>query len=487
MTKKLLTFISFFLAALLFAFFLSNPLTGEEQSDILNFIGRFHPAVLHLPIGFFVILAIFEFLSFIPYLSKVKESIPIVLVLTILVTLLAVFTGLLLAYASGSSEPLVVFHMRASLILGILSLGLGLLKLYGDKLVTQLTYKVTLVAALAVLFITSHNGGSITHGEDYLTKYMPNSLRPMFGLEVEEEVILASVEDLVAYKDVVLEIFEQNCNTCHNPNKKKGELNMKTYEALLKGGEMGYAIAAGDLDDSELFFRITLPHDDEDFMPTDGKPPLSYVEVEVVGWWIQEGADPSKTIAEYSEIPPSVYGYFQTVFDSMVSEEELERREEERELLYQNMVQLQSDLGILIIPIESDSSKFSIETFAVQKTFTDQSLENLSTYSANVVEADFSNTQLTDQALETLSTFVNLRSLNLSNTKIEGEQISKLSALTELESLNLYGTRLSVAQVSELSKLTQLKNLYLFQTDLYEDSVLAQLKESLPDCNFVLN
>ena len=487
MIKKLLTILSAFLALLFLVFFITNPLTGEEQSDTLNFIGRFHPVILHLPIGFFVILAIFELLSPLPFLSKLKESIPCLLVLTILVTLLAVFTGLLLAYASGSAEPLVVFHMRVSLILGILSLGLGLLKLYGSKAVSNFAYKLTLVAAMVALFVASHNGGSITHGEDYLTKYMPNSLRPIFGLEVEEEVIVASVGDLVVYSDVVHQVFEQNCNTCHNPNKKKGEMNMETYEDLMKGGEMGYSIAKGDLEDSELYYRITLPHDDEDFMPSDGKPPLSEVEVELVGWWIKEGADPIKKVGEHEDIPAPIYAYFQKMFDSMVSEEELEAREIKRQELYAELEGVQEKLGIIIIPIESKASKFSIETFAVQKTFDDAALAELEPYAADIIEADLSNTKITDQSLETLSKFSNLQSLNLSKTQIEGRAIDQLALLEHLESLNLYGTLLSTERVTQLSKLTQLKRLYLFQTDLYEDSVIAQLKEALPDCSFVLN
>ena len=197
---------------------------------------------------------------------------------------------------------------------------------YGGKALTKLGYRVTLLACLLLLVISSHNGGSIAHGENYLTKFMPNPLRAIFGLKIEEVKLVHSVDDLVVYSDVFHNIFEQNCNTCHNPNKKKGELNMETYEELLKGGEMGYSIAVGDLEDSELYFRITLPNDDEDFMPTDGKPALTDTEVEVVGWWIMEGADPIKKVGEHGEIPPAVYAYFQKAFDSMVSEEELEKR-----------------------------------------------------------------------------------------------------------------------------------------------------------------
>lgn len=487
MIKKILSILGAFIALVLAAFIFSDPLTGERQSDALHFIGRFHPVVLHVPIGFIVILAILEFASLFPIASKLKASTHIILVFTILATLLAVFTGMILAYASGSAEPLVVFHMRASLILGILCIGLGILKLYGDNLFNTLAYRVVLIATLGVLFVASHNGGSITHGEDYLTKYMPNSLKPMFGQEVETKAIVASVNDLNVYKDVVHQVFEQNCNSCHNPDKKKGELTMETYEGLLKGGDTGYSIAPGDRDDSELYFRITLPHDAEDFMPTDGKPPLGDIEVELVGWWIDQGADPEKTVGSYADIPPPIFAYFKKTFEAMVSEEELEVLEQQRQELYANLASLRKTLGVLIIPMETDASEFSVETFAVQKTFDDQALMELEPFAHKLVEADFSNTQLTDKALATLAKFENLRSLNLSKTRIEGQSIDQLAKLRHLESLNLYGTPFSAERVAELSKLTQLNNLYLFQTELYDDTVIAQLREALPGCNFVLN
>lgn len=487
MIKKIIIVLSTFLALVLAVFFYSNPLTGQEQSETLRFIGRFHPVLLHLPIGFFVVLGVLELGSLFPPFFRLKASIPIILVLTILATLLAVFTGMMLAYASGSNEPLVILHMRASLILAILTLALGVFKLRGHKAAWATAYRITLVAAYGFLIAASHNGGSITHGEDYLTQYMPNSLRPLFGLEVVEKKVVASVEDLVVFADLVHPIFEQNCNTCHNPNKKKGELNMETYEGLLAGGDSGYSIAPGDRDDSELFFRITLPHDDEDFMPTDGKPPLSETEVEVIGWWIQEGADPIRTVGEYTGIPATIDAYFHRAFQSMVSEEELEAREQKRRDLYARLAEIRAQLGILIIPIEPRASRFSVETFAVAKSFDNQALAKLKPFADSIVEADFSNTRLTDESFQTLVEFKNLQALNLSNTPIQGSEIERLSQLKNLKSLNLYGTALGKEQIGDLSKLTQLKNLYLFQTELYDDSAIAQLRAALPDCDLGIN
>lgn len=487
MLKKLLTILILFFALTMVVLFISNPLKSTGSSDTLQFFGRFHPVVLHLPIGFFIVLGVLEALSLIPSLSKLRASTPIVLTLCIIGTLVAVTTGIVLAYGSGSSEPLVVYHMRVSLLLGIFSLGLGLLKMYGNKLLSKFAYGVALILTFGLLFVASHHGGSITHGEDYLTKFMPNSLRPLFGLEVEEEIIVASSSDLVLYRDVVHPIFEQNCNTCHNPNKKKGELNMETYDGLLKGGDTGYSIARGDRDDSELYFRITLPHDNDDFMPTDGKPPLSDTEVELIGWWIDQGADPYLTVAQHDNIPAPLQNYIDDVFNSRVSEEELEAREFLRQELYASLATLHEKLGIVIVPSTPNAMEFNVETFAIQKDFNDQFLEQLSPFADKIVAADFSNTQLTDQSFETLTHFNNLRSLNLSKTRIKGRDLGKLSQLSKLESLNLYGTDLTADYLEELAQLTQLKNLYLYQTELYESETINRLKQALPDCNVAFN
>src|SRR5690606_21029348 len=76
------------------------------------------------------------------------------------------------------------------------------------------------------------------------------------------------------YLDVVAPALEQRCASCHNDGKRKGGLMVTSHEALLKGGESGAVIVAGRPEASDLYRRITLPHDDEAFMPKDGKTPL---------------------------------------------------------------------------------------------------------------------------------------------------------------------------------------------------------------------
>jgi hypothetical protein len=47
---------------------------------------------------------------------------------------------------------------------------------------------------------------------------------------------------------------------------------------------------------SELLRRITLPAEDEEFMPAEGKTPLTAEQVEIIRWWIAVGAPNGGTI-----------------------------------------------------------------------------------------------------------------------------------------------------------------------------------------------
>ena len=52
----------------------------------------------------------------------------------------------------------------------------------------------------------------------------------------------------------------------------------------------------GNLDASELFFRITLPEDDEAHMPAEGKTPPTQAQIEILRWWISSGAPRDTTV-----------------------------------------------------------------------------------------------------------------------------------------------------------------------------------------------
>ena len=83
---------------------------------------------------------------------------------------------------------------------------------------------------------------------------------------------LASSAFAVDFVKDVQPIFEAKCLECHNPNKVKGKLLMDTAANLLKGGETGAGLVAGQPDKSLVVERMVLPKDHDDIMPPKGGP-----------------------------------------------------------------------------------------------------------------------------------------------------------------------------------------------------------------------
>ena len=96
----------------------------------------------------------------------------------------------------------------------------------------------------------------------------------------------ASAEDKVTYQDHLLPIIENNCAKCHNPDKKKGDLDLTTYSGLMKGGGSGSVVVAGNPDASKLYRAIT--HAEEPNMPPN-KPRIPDKEIEVFKKWVTGG------------------------------------------------------------------------------------------------------------------------------------------------------------------------------------------------------
>lgn len=55
---------------------------------------------------------------------------------------------------------------------------------------------------------------------------------------------------------------------------------------------------AGDAPSSELIKRALLPESDDDHMPPKGKPQLTENEINLLHWWIQNGANFEKKLSD---------------------------------------------------------------------------------------------------------------------------------------------------------------------------------------------
>src|SRR6202451_893718 len=101
-------------------------LDGKTHADWLQFLGRFHPLVVHLPIGLILLVPLLEIAG--RYRPALLEAASFVLSLSIFACLLALTLGYLLAYGSGDAGAGVARHMWGAIALTIAVLGRGLLR-----------------------------------------------------------------------------------------------------------------------------------------------------------------------------------------------------------------------------------------------------------------------------------------------------------------------------------------------------------------------
>src|SRR5437016_2585738 len=112
----------------------------------------------------------------------------------------------------------------------------------------------------------------------------------------------------VDFEKEIRPIFAATCYKCHAGSKHKGELKLDSVEAIKKGGkEAGSkAVIPGNGAKSDMIRRLSLPKDDDDVMPPDGKGDhLTKAQIDLIKKWIDEGANFGKWTKDDVKESPS--------------------------------------------------------------------------------------------------------------------------------------------------------------------------------------
>jgi mono/diheme cytochrome c family protein len=330
-------------------------------------------------------------------------------------------------------------------------------------------YGALLVATVGLMVWTSDQGGKLTHGDDFLTKFMPARLRAVLGVPPPEKKhaptasegvlspISASASGKVSvtfFDSRVAPIFDDKCVQCHGPHKKKGKLRLDTFENVMRGGKDGLIVKPGDPHGSEIVRRITLPRDNKDAMPAEGKPGLTAAEIKVIELWIASGASQILAAAEVRgapPLPPPELASPPLAADYRPRSDKIQA--------------LQNELGVRLVPrSQNPTDGLILRTAGARERCDDAVIAKLAPVASLIVDAELAHTKITDGGLKTLSTFSNLRSLDLSHTSITSVGVRLLSRLDKLETLNLTATGVDDTGVAPLRHKARLKRLYLFET-----------------------
>ncbi len=278
----------------------------DAPSDIVLFLGHLHPVLVHLPIGFLVLLAVLELLALRPRFKDANTSARIILVLAVPAAAVTAFCGWLLGEHGDYESSLLEWHERAGIGVAIATAVLLVLHLLHQRR----TYRACLVVSCLLLGVAGHLGGSLTHGRDYLTRYAPEPFRSWLGGTPATPGAGSSVitvpADWVqqpAFGTIVQPILANYCVPCHGPEKAKARLRLDSFDALMAGSKDGPVVQPGDAAGSVLGKLTALPRDDDMHMPPSGKPQPSADDLALIRWWINAGASVDAKAAELK--PPT--------------------------------------------------------------------------------------------------------------------------------------------------------------------------------------
>jgi len=295
-------------------------------------------------------------------------------------------------------------------------------------------------------------------------------------------------QDLLVFDHLINPVFEARCQHCHGPNKEKGKLRMDSKELLLKGGRGAGTeiIVGGDVEASELVYRITLPPDDEEAMPPveEGEVhnPVTQEELSIIKSWVELGASFDLKLSELDESARKVA--------SLVLKNLPAKKTEAQDLTTpklpivtradKEVIAAIENIGILVMPVAENTNTLYVNASYMGKNFDDTAAKALLPISEQILWLNLAKTGITDKSGPLLSKFKNLTRLHLEGTNISDAFSPFLSNLQNIEYINLYSTGLTDSSIYHFRKLKKLQKIFLWETNITAAGV-DLLKESYTD------
>ena len=305
-------------------------------------LGRFHPIVVHLPIGILFLLALMEvFCLFGEKERRWGHAALFALFIAAVSSVVGAVFGIFLAQSGGYEGGSFFMHQAlclamAGVVVSALFLRLSAMSSGGRGV--MLSYRGLLGLAFLLMGVGAHFGANMVHGSTYLTKYAPESISKIvhsaeewllsYAYLVGEKMaeappaapaptaapssvpgagstppaattVAAPATGKLVFQHLILPILDAKCNKCHNEEKSKGDLRMDTYALLIQGGaEAGKTVVPSHPEQSLAITLAELPEDDDEHMPPSGKDQLTPQELALLKWWVLTGASDKTTLAE---------------------------------------------------------------------------------------------------------------------------------------------------------------------------------------------
>jgi len=441
--------------------------------SIFDFIGRFHPVLVHLPIGMLLLACLFQLLTLSSKQHIIRQSIPLIYLFGALGAVLSSITGYFLSQDGSYDAGMVSIHQWLGISVSAIALLAYFLYKKGIK---EIFLHIIAIVFILLITLTGHYGGSLTHGSDYLTA----ALKADDGKEAIPAI--ADVQKAIAYTHMIEPLLQKRCYSCHGAEKQKGKLRLDRKDFMIQGGENGKTLIPGNPAESEMIKRLLLPISNDEHMPPKEKPQLKEEEIALLKWWIQEGADTGKMVEELpqsAEIKTMLLGFQQG---------ESGNKDSRDDLLSKQVTPANTDVieeikqeGVVVIPIHSSSNYLSVSF--VTADISEALLKKLESIKNQLVYLDLSHTSLTDEGMRKLTNLPHLVRVNLRGTAITDKGLTAFNAHHKyLQYINLVHTKISANGLEQLKSLKNLQSIYLYQSAI-EEKDRERLQKIFGDAN----
>lgn len=431
---------------------------------IFSLFGRFHPVLVHLPIGFLILGSILVF-----YAKKEgEEFLPAIRIAFFWGTIAALFSvasGIILYLREGYSFNTVSKHLILGLLTTLLSLGFYLYLKDKVKFIDSKVRGMS-IGLVFILMLTGHFGGELTHGSEYFTEVIPDRFQGLLGISKSAEVSKISLDEqhwgeAIFYQDVIHPILSQNCNSCHNEKNRKGELVLSSPEMMEKGGKSGRVLDHRSPLESTLLARMLLPLEDKEHMPPKDKRQPSKQEVALIHKWLESGASFELSLAKAGVEKEMIHMYFPEEKDVFFPETALSQLSEDILMPFRKS-------GLLVAPISQESPLLKINAInfsANQKL----KFKDFQAIASHIAYLDISGTDQDDTVWNDLMVFENLTVLKINQVNIEGKGIEALHQLKNLKRLYLNYSDLQLSNLLALADHPSLEGIFFYATPASKD------------------
>lgn len=435
-------------------------------------LSALHRAIVHLPIGFFMMVFLFELIVWQRSkmlgekqgaLANAQKWLGWMWLVVAGSSVVALISGTLLQNTGYYAGKTFTVHQYSAYGFAFLCC----LAVIGHKylgLSKRLSFFLKMMV-LPIVVLVGHAGGELSAGPEVIA-IAPEPALPE----------LSTVDTLRVYSHIIQPIFETKCQRCHEAGNARGGISMDSPEALLTDSLGDPVIYPGDLERSLGYQRMILSPWDEHFMPPSG-PPVTYHEKRLLEWWIMENA-PFEASIEEVNLPQDILAILQKSFHYNTQKRTFYEKIK-AEPIDSSTLQAVAAAGWKVSPLAQNNHFLDVHRQGKLDSLSIGDWQALEGIKDNIVWLNLSNHSLPAQAFDFIGNMPNLYRLQLQNTNTKDEDLTSLTDLKYLNTLNLFGTPIREGSIPHLVQMKQLEVLFIGNTPLQKVG-LDSIQQLLP-------